>query len=430
MKLKWCKTVKISLLFYFLFFLTSLYAQEQEITLTEKVRSVQFYLANNSTNESETTDVLAAPVAQLNTKERLIIEFDWVSDESLLAFQYKIFHCTKDWKKSPLLGQDYLDEYNEFISYQIVPSSTRALQYYHCKGELPRVLIAGNYLLYVYDANNGGAPILSRKFMVTENKARITFEQNASTIYTDKQALQFKIVFPSSSPFDFKDFSSVFIRKNERWDTMKEIKKVAFFNPNEKSISYTPLFSNTIYEAGNEFHVFDGRNERGIGVETREVRRNGDTTQYLLFPDKTLLNTYYTRKDINGKFIIDNYIDGEGNTNSEYINILFTLDYSLPIDGTIYLIGAFNNWQPTHPFNLTFNPEIRKYQLSTNQLKQGYYNYKYVVVDKLGNIKESFFSGNFAQTENKYEVIVYYFDQQLQTDKIIAYQTFSFPVVR
>jgi len=53
-------------------------------------------------------------------------------------------------------------------------------------------------------------------------------------------------------------------------------------------------------------------------------------------------------------------------------------------------------------------------------LKQGFYNYKYVVVNKDGTVDENAISGNFYQTENNYKVIVYYRDLGARYDRIIG----------
>ena len=53
-------------------------------------------------------------------------------------------------------------------------------------------------------------------------------------------------------------------------------------------------------------------------------------------------------------------------------------------------------------------------------LKQGFYNYKYVVVDGKGNLIEGAISGDFDVTENNYKVIVYYRDLGARYDMIIG----------
>ena len=57
---------------------------------------------------------------------------------------------------------------------------------------------------------------------------------------------------------------------------------------------------------------------------------------------------------------------------------------------------------------------------NTILLKQGFYNYKFVLANTNNSIDEGFISGNFYQTENNYKVLVYYRDLGARYDKIIG----------
>jgi len=53
-------------------------------------------------------------------------------------------------------------------------------------------------------------------------------------------------------------------------------------------------------------------------------------------------------------------------------------------------------------------------------LKQGFYNYKYVVIENNNTLNEGAISGNFYQTENNYKVVTYYRDLGRRFDRIIG----------
>ena len=53
-------------------------------------------------------------------------------------------------------------------------------------------------------------------------------------------------------------------------------------------------------------------------------------------------------------------------------------------------------------------------------MKQGFYNYKYVLIDKENTLQEGAISGNFDETENNYKVLVYYRDLGARYDKLIG----------
>jgi hypothetical protein len=55
------------------------------------------------------------------------------------------------------------------------------------------------------------------------------------------------------------------------------------------------------------------------------------------------------------------------------------------------------------------------------KLKQGFYNYKYVVVNDKNQLDEGAISGDFYETENNYKVIVYYRDLGARYDRIVGF---------
>jgi hypothetical protein len=70
---------------------------------------------------------------------------------------------------------------------------------------------------------------------------------------------------------------------------------------------------------------------------------------------------------------------------------------------------------------MVFNSESGRYECMM-RLKQGFYNYKYVVVDRYtGALDEGAISGDFWQTENNYKVLVYYRDLGARYDRLIGY---------
>jgi hypothetical protein len=70
--------------------------------------------------------------------------------------------------------------------------------------------------------------------------------------------------------------------------------------------------------------------------------------------------------------------------------------------------GNFNNYTISESTQLVYNSKKYIYELPM-LLKQGFYNYKYVLVNTDGTInREKSISGNYWQTENDYQILVYY----------------------
>ena len=85
----------------------------------------------------------------------------------------------------------------------------------------------------------------------------------------------------------------------------------------------------------------------------------------------------------------------------------------------MYVYGGFNNFSISDENKMVYNTKKNVYELSM-LMKQGFYNYKYVVVDQNDTLSEGRISGNFDETENNYKVIVYYRDLGARYDKIIG----------
>jgi uncharacterized membrane protein YgaE (UPF0421/DUF939 family) len=85
----------------------------------------------------------------------------------------------------------------------------------------------------------------------------------------------------------------------------------------------------------------------------------------------------------------------------------------------VYVYGGFNNFSISDENKMVYNTKKNVYELSM-LMKQGFYNYKYVVVDQNDTLSEGRISGNFDETENNYKVIVYYRDLGARYDKIIG----------
>jgi hypothetical protein len=87
-------------------------------------------------------------------------------------------------------------------------------------------------------------------------------------------------------------------------------------------------------------------------------------------------------------------------------------------------MGEFNNYQINEKFKLEYNNTKNTFDLKI-KLKQGFYNYKYVMTDSNNKIVEGMIRGNFDETENKYSIIVYYRNFGERYDRVIGYGTAS-----
>ena len=111
---------------------------------------------------------------------------------------------------------------------------------------------------------------------------------------------------------------------------------------------------------------------------------------------------------------------GDSNTSEDYSFVYFSLAYPYELDQNeeIYIYGAFNNFELSDLNKLYFNPSLEVYE-GVLYLKQGFYNYKYVLNQK-GTLIKNALCGSHALTENDYLILVYYRNIGAQYDALVG----------
>ena len=181
----------------------------------------------------------------------------------------------------------------------------------------------------------------------------------------------------------------------------------------------------TAFPGGNEYLFFETKDVRAATMRVQAIALE-DIYQAYLFMDGSRKNVPYTyNPDINGQFKIVAIDRDDVSVEADYVQVHFSLQYPELLDGkNIYVYGNYNNFALNDENRMVFYPEGRVYKTKL-KLKQGFYNYKYVVVDKNGILDEGAISGNFWQTENNYKVLVYYRNLGARYDRIIGFNQVS-----
>jgi hypothetical protein len=403
---------RFTLFFLFLCFSTITFSQVSEVNPPEYIKTIIF---KSNTDESQ------LPILKLG--EPLRLEFDVLNgDES--DFYYVIEFYNFDWtQNTTLLKSEYLhgfdnvriiDYENSFNTYQI---------YSHYRLRIPnkqtRLKLTGNYMIHIY--NDYEELMFSRKFMIYENIANVgvAIKRSRNVKYVkQKQSVDFKVSSPTIRFRDPKQTINTIVIQNNNLNTAITNLKPLYTIGTELIYNYVTESS---FWAGNEFLYFENKDVRGanIGVQFIDLK---DIYHNYLFADIIRANRPYTyNPDINGNFVVTALDADNVDIEADYTVIHFSLQHPELLNiKQIHLYGNFNNYTIDEATKMTFNPRLNNYQ-TTLTLKQGFYNYKYVIVDKNGNIDEGAISGNFWQTENNYKVLVYYRDFGARYDKIIGF---------
>jgi hypothetical protein len=191
-----------------------------------------------------------------------------------------------------------------------------------------------------------------------------------------------------------------------------------------KQLEYRFFDMDNTFSAGNEFRFVDFRSLNSPGINTARIDKNQKPYVIQVAKDAPRNNQAYTQfPDRNGGFIIENLDNRQDPWIScNYVQVDFTLQ-TARLDEDVYVIGGFNNWMQSEENKMSFNNGL---YTSRQLLKQGFYDYQYWVSpggrSKNGNSVE----GNYFQTENLYEVLVYYRPFQPNADLLVGY--FLIPV--
>ncbi|OIQ27900.1 MAG: DUF5103 domain-containing protein [Bacteroidetes bacterium MedPE-SWsnd-G2] len=400
-----------SILLLLLFSKLVLYAQIQEQTPPDYIKTITF---------KGDTQVSQLPVILMGSP--VTLEFDALNGDEA-DFYYKIEHFDFDWTPSRLMKTEFMrgfdnqrirDYLNSFNTYQIY--SHYVLQ---IPNEQTRALTkSGNYLISIY--NSYDELMFSKKFMIYEDLVNVGIEikrsRDVSTI-NEKQSVDFKIDSGSLTLTNPNETVKTLVVQNNNLNTAITNLKPQYTLGSQLIYKYPKASS---FWAGNEYLYFENKDVRGanVGVQFIELL---DIYNNFLFINTPRYNTSYTyNPDINGNFLITALDTDDVRIEADYTVLHFALQHPKLKEGQhIYIYGNYNSFNLDESNRMWFNEDKQLYECSLT-LKQGFYNYKYVVVDENNNLQEGAISGNFYQTENTYNVYVYYRNLGGRYDRLIG----------
>jgi len=403
--------MNLKYLILFLLFSTFTFAQiEEEIQPPDYIKTITF---------KSNTNVSQLPILKLN--DRLQLDFDVLNgDED--DYYYTIDQYNFDWTPSRLMKSEYLQGFDNVRITQYENSFNTYQIYSHFKLQIPnsqtRLIKSGNYMLKIF--NDYGELVFSRKFMIYEDLASVgvAIKRSRNVKYiTQKQSVDFNI---SSSSILFNNpkqtVKTVVIQNNNLNTAITNLKPLYTLG---RDLIYK-YDTESSFWGGNEYLYFENKDVRGanVGVQFVDLK---DIYNHYLFTDIIRADRPYTyNPDVNGNFLITALDANNVDIEADYTILHFSIQHPEMLnDKNIHVYGNFNNYSITEDTKMSFNPGTGYYETQL-KLKQGFYNYKYVIVDGAGNLDEGAISGNFDQTENNYKVLVYYRDLGARYDRIIG----------
>ena len=104
---------------------------------------------------------------------------------------------------------------------------------------------------------------------------------------------------------------------------------------------------------------------------------------------------------------------------SEYVVVNFRLQAPRQ-NGRVFINGVWTNDRFTPQYEMSYNEQTKLYEANV-PLKQGYYSYQYLTKHNDNSLHPVSTEGNFFQTENSYQMLIYYKGIGQRTYRLVGY---------
>lgn len=361
-------------------------------------------------------DASRFPVLKLNSNEKLEVSFDDLTHE-YQRYTYKIEHCDVEGNPTTeLFESDYVrttDDQVVITNYE--PSENTTVQYTHYAFSIPntnmRPLISGNYRLTVSTENEEDEEVvvLQTYFAVVDTKVGIYPSATTNTEVDwngTHQQIELKVDCSNLVMRDAQSEINTLVMQNRRFDNMA--KDVPFTAQNGNVLLWEHS-RGLIFDAGNEYRKMEILSTRYPGMHGESVRWFDPYYHYTLQTDYPRRNYLYD-EDRNGQSVVRYEGAGDADTQADYVMTHFVLDTpQLPEGKEVYVSGQWTSLGLAPQYKMHYNHADVCYEANI-LMKCGYYNYLYLCADKsdpqVGSTMP--IEGNYFQTENEYDILVYY----------------------
>jgi len=360
----------------------------------------------------------------------LNVGFDEMSHE-YHRYRYHIEHCEADWTTSEdIFESDYLIGLNDQPIEDYEKSFNTTNLYTHYSLDLPNedtnLSLSGNYRISIFDDDDDERPVATVEFCLVDPLLSIGAIVSGDTdidFQRSHQQLSISATYGSLRVSDPDRELKFFVTQNRRQDSRKEVK------PNIKKaggVEFTH-HRDLIFPGGSEYHKFDLLDVHRVNMNVDNIRWVDPyyhVTLYELRPQRS----YVYDEEQNGAYIMRNVANEDNETTSEYAYIHFRLKTAPLPGGDVYVQGLWCNDWPCDEYKMEYNKEEGEYQTSIF-LKQGYYNYRFVQLSREKTAEGAPISitdntdGNFFETENEYQILVYHKEPGGRYDKLVGYNS-------
>jgi hypothetical protein len=212
----------------------------------------------------------------------------------------------------------------------------------------------------------------------------------------------------------------VVILQNNRWDNAQRDIAPTFVRNN--NLEYNTE-NNSIFPGGKEWRWLDLRSFTLQSDRVDSAHYFKKSTDIFVKPDIDRSGQRYVYfKDNNGMYSIETYETINPYWQGDYATVNFSLvtpDGRPYPDKDIYLAGQLTDYQFNDNTKMIFNAAKGRYEVSAF-LKQGYYDYTFIAIDKNDPTQRADLEGDYWETENNYTILMYYKGFADRNDQLIG----------
>lgn len=376
-------------------------------------------------------DQVSIPVINLKSGEKVELHFDDM-DADVKSYYYTYVLCDYRWQPAPLGSFGYIKGFaqNRINDYRF--SSVALTRYTHYSALLPErnsyPMKSGNYLVLVYLDGDTSNVAFTTRLMVVESKSVIAGKVSQPKVpkyFDSHQKVDFSVDLKGLNNFNAPRQVHVVVLQNARWGNAKVDVQPAFVRGMLMEFN-SPL--TCLFPGRKEWRWLDIRDFHLQSDRVLRAQYHGKSTDIYLksdFPLEGERYIYYL--DMNGRSVLEAIRGINPHYEGDYATVHFSF---IPPGGVaypnknIYLFGQLTHYNLNDSIRMDYNPAKGVYETDL-YMKQGYYDYGYLLVDKNAPSSRSMPDGNYYETENLYTVLVYYRPFAGRHDELIGVATFS-----
>jgi hypothetical protein len=309
-------------------------------------------------------------------------------------------------------------------------SAIALTKYTHYKANFPdrnlQPTKSGNYLLKVFLNGDTSRLAFTKRFLVVDQKLSMTaqvIQPSNQQFFLTHHRLQFQL---DTKNFDVRypqQQIKIRVVQNLRWDNSLLLNTPTFVRQDQLQYSNE---NEMIIPAGKEYRWLNLRSFRLLG--DRVQRQVNTDKRFELFVKEDvprLPRQYFFYRDLNGLYVNETIENLNPFWNADYAKVHFRFK---PPGGLTYpnaelvIMGELTNYGKDPDAKMVFNEEQRVYE-TTLFLKQGYYDYQYVLSQYADNrvvYDATPIEQNAWETENQYLILVYYRPLGGRYDELVA----------